>query len=76
MGLWEIVKTMTAAFLILIVILATAIAVLVGVITIGGIIMTAKDQRMEMKMDALPDKMMQQAEIGLQEREERKDEGD
>lgn len=76
MGLWEIVKTMAAAFLILIVILATAIAVLVGVITIGGIIMIAKDQRMEMKMDALPDKMMQQAEAGLKEREEYKDESD
>lgn len=76
MGLWDILQTMAAAFLILLVVLATVIAVLVGVITIGGIIMIAKDQRMEMKMDALPDKMMQQAEIGLQEREERKDEGD
>ena len=76
MGLWDILQTMAAAFLILLVVLATVIAVLVGVITIGGIIMIAKDQRMEMKMDALPDKMMQQAEIGLKEREEQKDEGD
>lgn len=76
MGLWEIVKTMAAAFLILLVVLATVIAVLVGVITIGGIIMIAKDQRMEMKMDALPDKMMQQAAAGLKEREEHKNEGD
>ena len=76
MGLWDILQTMAAAFLILLVVLAIVIAVVVGVITIGGIIMIAKDQRMEMKMDALPDKMMQQAEIGLQEREEQKDEGD
>ena len=66
---------MAAAFLILLVVLATVIAVLVGVITIGGTIMIAKEQRAEMKMDALPDKMMQQAAAGLKDREEHKNEG-
>ena len=75
MGLWDILQTMAAAFLILLVVLAIVIAVVVGVITIGGIIMIAKEQRAEMKMDALPDKMMQQAAAGLKEREERKNEG-
>lgn len=75
MGLWEIVKTMAAAFLILLVVLATAIAVFVGVCVIGGLIVMARENRKRKQMDALPDKMMQQAEIGLQKREEH-NEGD
>ena len=75
MGLWDILQTMAAAFLILLVVLATMVAVIVGVIVIGGLIIMAKEQLQQKKLDALPDKMMQQAEIGLKEREEQKDEG-
>ena len=75
MDLWEILKTVMAGLLILIVVLATMVAVIVGVIVIGGLIVMAKEQRQQKKLDALPDKMMQQAEIGLKEKEER-NEGD
>ena len=71
MGLWDMLRTLAAALLILIVVLATVIACVVGVIVIGGLIMMAKDSMQEMQMNALPDRMMEQAAAGLKEREER-----
>lgn len=71
MELWEMLGNVAAIFLILLIVLMTIAAVVTAVGIVTGMIIAMKDRKEEKQMDALPDKMMQQAAAGLKERDER-----
>lgn len=71
MELWEMLGNVAAVFLILLIVLMIIAAVVTAVSIAAGLIMAIKDRKEEKQMDALPDRMMEQAAAGLKKREER-----
>ena len=71
MKLWEVLGNVAAVFLILLIVLMIIAAVVTAFIIAAGMIMAIKDRKEEKQMDALSDRMMEQAAAGLKEREER-----
>ena len=71
MTIWEVLGDVAAAFLVLLIVLMIIAAVVTAVIVVFALVMAIKESKTKKRMDALPDRMMQQAAAGLKEREER-----
>ncbi len=75
MNMGEVLGNVAAAFLILLIVLMIVVAILTATAIVMGIIMAIRDGEKNKEINGLPDRMMEQAAVGLKEREERHDEG-